>query len=77
MRALAVLTALAIAACDEAPRTLGDIVRKAGTVETRADLERALGRPHKLTVYGTAETWTYKATDGEISFLVVGNRIQR
>ena len=78
MRILSVLIALALAACEEAPpSTLAEIVRKAEKAGTRAELERVLGKPHKLSRIGPAETWTYKATDGEISFLVVGDSVRR
>ncbi len=78
MRQLAasILIALALAACDGAPSTLAEIVRKAEKAETRAEHERALGKPQKLTRNGPAETWTYKATDDEISFLVVGDSVR-
>lgn len=77
MRTLVVLIALALAACDAPPSTLADIIRKAEKAGTRAELERAPGKPDRLTRIGPAETWTYKATDGEISFLVVGDSVQR
>ncbi|MBM3539611.1 MAG: hypothetical protein FJX55_17515 [Alphaproteobacteria bacterium] len=77
MHIAAVLVALALAACDTPPSTIAEVVRKSDKVQSRAELERVLGKPHRLTRTGPAETWTYKATDGEISFLVVGDNVRR
>jgi hypothetical protein len=77
MRALALMIALVLSACDPPPSTIADIVRRAEMAGTRVELERALGKPHRLTRVGPAETWTYKATDGEISFLFVGDSVRR
>lgn len=73
-RALALTLLLALTACGDP--TVADIVKKTEKVGTRADLERALGKPQQLTKLGPVETWTYKAKDGEISFLVTGDTVQ-
>lgn len=77
MRIPALLIALALAACDAPPSTLAEIARKGEKAGTPAELQRALGKPHKVTRIGPAENWTYKATDGEISFLVMGDSVRR
>jgi hypothetical protein len=73
-RALAITLLLGLSACGDP--TVADIVKKTEKVGTRADLERALGKPTQLTKLGPVETWTYKAKDGEISFLVTGDTVQ-
>jgi len=73
-RAAPLILLFSLAACGDP--TLADIVKKSEKVETRADLERALGKPQQMTKLGPIETWTYKAKDGEISFLVTGDKVQ-
>lgn len=72
--ALALTLLLALAACGDP--TVADIVKKSEKVGTRAELERALGKPQQLSKLGPVETWTYKAKDGEISFLVTGDTVR-
>lgn len=72
--ALVISLLLALAACGDP--TVAEIVKKTEKVGTRAELERAVGKPQQLTKLGPVETWTYKAKDGEISFLVTGDTVQ-
>jgi hypothetical protein len=74
MRALAVL-ALALLALAGCSRTKEDVLRKAETVKTRADLESRLGRPDDIAKLGPVERWTYKATNGEVVFVIVGDSV--
>jgi hypothetical protein len=74
VRALAIALLLGLAACGDP--TVADIVKKSEKVATRADLEKALGKPQQLSKLGPVETWTYKAKDGELSFLVTGDTVQ-
>ena len=60
-----------MSACDASK---DDILQKAANAETAADLRKALGDPDELSKLGPIETWTYKASDGTVSFtLAAGN----
>jgi hypothetical protein len=74
MRALAVLllAALLLGGCS---RTKEDLLKKAETVKTRAELESRLGRPDDISKLGPMETWTYKASNGEVVFVIVGDSV--
>ena len=71
--ALAAL-ALAIAACGS--DTKHEILSKSEDAETMAELEAALGAPDDRHKMGPIETWTYRASDGEVTFLITGERVR-
>lgn len=59
--------------------SMKDIATKAEKAKTREQLEAALGKPDKFekVKFGVAlESWTYTATDGEVNFTIVNDRIQ-
>ena len=56
-------------------RSKEDIVQKARGVSTRAELEKALGRPTDIAKLGPLERWTYKADNGEVVFVIVGDTV--
>jgi len=56
-------------------RTKEDILQKARDVSTRADLEKALGQPTDIAKLGPMERWTYKASNGEVVFLIIGDTV--
>jgi hypothetical protein len=64
---------LGLAACGRG--TKEEIVTKARDISTRAELERVLGRPDDLSKLGPVETWRYKASNGEVVFLIVGDTV--
>jgi hypothetical protein len=66
------LAAALLAGCS---RTKEDIVEKARSVSTRAELERALGKPSDIAKLGPVEQWTYKASNGTVAFLIVGDTV--
>jgi hypothetical protein len=70
--ALLVVVVLALAGCS---RTKEDLVRKAESVKTRAELESRLGRPDDIAKLGPVERWTYRATNGEVVFVIVGDTV--
>jgi hypothetical protein len=55
--------------------TKEDIIGKARNVSTRAELEKALGKPTDIGKLGPVETWTYKASNGEVVFLLIGDKV--
>ena len=71
--AAAVLLPLVLAGCG--PSTKEDMLSKARDVKTRAELEKALGKPTDLSKLGPMETWTYKASNGTVVFVVVGDTV--
>jgi hypothetical protein len=70
--AVAVLALLALAGCS---RTKEDVLKKAESVKTRAELESRLGRPDDIAKLGPMERWTYKASNGEVVFVLMGDTV--
>jgi len=67
------LVLLGLVACGRASKE--EIVAKARDISRRAGLERALGKPDDITKLGPVETWRYKASNGEVIFLIVGDDV--
>ncbi|HET8578836.1 MAG TPA: hypothetical protein VFO18_17200 [Methylomirabilota bacterium] len=57
------------------PSTKEDIVIKAKNASTKGDLEKALGRPDDIAKLGPIEKWTYKASNGKVVFVIVGDKV--
>lgn len=70
---LAGLLALSLAACGEP--TKEDILKKADKVATKQALEKALGKPDDIAKLGPVEKWTYKASNGQVVFLITGDSV--
>lgn len=68
---------LALPACGSPSKQ--ELLRKAEGATTKAELEKALGKPTKFEGGGlgpiTMETWTYTASDGEVVFVIAGNTV--
>jgi hypothetical protein len=71
---LAVALVIALAGCG--PDTKHEILKKAESVETKADLEAALGAPDDRHKVGPIETWTYEVSDGEVTFVIAGETVR-
>jgi hypothetical protein len=71
--ALCAAALLSLTACGG--RTKEDIVQKARDISTRAQLEKALGEPTDIAKLGPMERWTYKASNGEVVFVIVGDTV--
>jgi len=56
-------------------RSKEDLVEKSRNVSTRAQLEQALGKPSDISKVGPVEQWTYKASNGTVVFLIVGDKV--
>ena len=67
------LLALSLASCG-AP-TKEDMLAKARNVSTRSELEKALGKPDDIGKLGPVEKWTYKASNGEVVFLIIADKV--
>lgn len=67
-----VLVVALLAACG---RSKEDLVQMSRGVATRAELERALGKPSDISKLGPVEQCTYKASNGTVVFLIVGDKV--
>lgn len=67
------VVAFALVACGDPSKA--EILAKAKNVDTRAQLEAALGRPDDISKLGPVETWTYNASDGSVVFIVTGDTV--
>lgn len=70
---VAALAVLALTACGDSSK--GDIIKKAEGADTKAKLEQALGKPGEVDKVGPVERWTYKASDGEVVFVIAGDTV--
>jgi hypothetical protein len=66
---------LAAALVGGCSRSKEDLVAKSRGASTRAELEQALGKPSDITKIGPVEQWTYKASNGSVVFLIVGDKV--
>ena len=67
------VTAALLAGCG--PSSKEDIVAKARDAKTRAALEQALGKPDDIGKLGPVEKWTYKARNGKVVFILMGDTV--
>lgn len=56
--------------------TTQEVSKKAENIKTKQELERTLGKPTSFSKLGPLETWTYKTTDGEVTFIITGDSVQ-
>jgi hypothetical protein len=71
--ALVLMLLAALVACG--PPAKSDILKKAASVKTKAELEQVLGKPADVAKLGPLEKWTYKASDGEVIFVIAGETV--
>ena len=71
--AICFLMVFTLAACG--PSSKEDMVAKAKGVKTRAQLESALGKPDDVSKLGPVEKWTYKAKNGKVTFVLMGDTV--
>lgn len=65
--------ALVLSACG--PPSKEDLLAKAKGVETRTQLEKALGKADDVSKLGPIEKWTYKAKNGKVVFVLMGDTV--
>jgi hypothetical protein len=68
-----ILLAFLLAACGASSKE--DIIAKARDAKTRSALEKALGKPDDISKLGPVEKWTYKAKNGQVTFVLVGDTV--
>lgn len=75
MRTIAWLLAglLLLSGCFEDSKS--EILAKAEQAGDKAGLRDALGEPDDVDKVGPLETWTYKASDGSVSFVIAGDTV--
>ena len=56
-------------------RSKEDLLEKSRGITVRAELERALGKRSAVNKLGPVEQWTYKASNGTVVFLIVGDTV--
>ncbi|MGE0094402.1 MAG: hypothetical protein AB7M05_09560 [Alphaproteobacteria bacterium] len=71
--AMAAAILLTLTACGDP--TKADIIEKARGVETREQLQKKLGKPTEISKLGPIEQWTYKAKDGQVTFILTGDSV--
>jgi hypothetical protein len=67
------LVLLALAGCG--PSSKEDLIAKARGITTRAELEKALGKPSDIVKVGPVEKWTYQASNGQVVYVIVGDAV--
>jgi hypothetical protein len=65
--------ALLLAGCG--PPTKEDLIAKARDIKTRTQLEKALGKADDVSKLGPIEKWTYKASNGHVVFVLLGDTV--
>jgi hypothetical protein len=55
--------------------TKEEILKKSEGADTKALLEKALGRPADITKIGPLESWTYRAANGSVTFVIAGDQV--
>ena len=70
---LLLVAAMAFVGCG--PPTKHEIVKKARGVETKQELEAALGAPDDIEKLGPIERWTYSASDGAVEYVITGDSV--
>jgi len=71
----AIVLMLALSACLFQTPSKRDITQKSMGAETKQQLLTALGKPDDTTRLGPLEQWVYKASDGEVMFVIIGDQV--
>ena len=71
--ALACSILLALSGCGRASKQ--DISKKTSSIKTKSELESVMGKPDDFNKVGPIETWKYKASDGEVVFVIMGDKV--
>jgi hypothetical protein len=70
---LLALAAVAVMGCG--PPSQHDILKKAEGIETKQELEATIGAPDEVDKLGPLEKWTYRASDGDVEFVIRGDKV--
>jgi hypothetical protein len=64
--------AVAVVACDDRKE---DILEKSENAKTREQLRAVIGDPDDVSKVGPVETWTYQASNGNVTFTFAGKTV--
>ena len=67
------LAGLLLAGCGDP--TKEEILKRSEGADTKVLLEKALGRPSDIKKLGPVETWTYRAANGAVTFVIAGDQV--
>jgi hypothetical protein len=70
---LVAFAAVAVLGCG--PPSQHDILKQAEGVETKQELEAKIGAPDEVDKLGPLERWTYRASDGDVEFVITGDNV--
>jgi hypothetical protein len=68
-----IFLALSLSGCGSMSKQ--EMTQKTANVSTKAELEKMLGKPGDFNKIGPMETWTYKASDGDVTFVIMGDKV--
>jgi len=71
---LLAFAAVAVLACG--PPSQHEILKQTEGVETTQELEAAIGAPDEVDKLGPMEKWTYRASDGDVEFVITGDKVK-
>jgi hypothetical protein len=71
---LLAFAAVAVLGCG--PPSQHEILKQADGAETKQALEEAIGAPDGVDKLGPVETWTYRASDGDVEFVITGDKVR-
>jgi hypothetical protein len=74
IRLLLAFAAIAVLACG--PPSQHEILKQADGVETKQALEEAIGAPDEVDKLGPMEKWIYRASDGDVEFVITGDKVR-
>jgi hypothetical protein len=66
------LTIFVLAACE---KSSAEILEKAKDISSAQALKEAIGDPDKVDKVGPVANWTYRTSDGEVTFTIVGDNV--
>ena len=71
---LLALAAVVVLGCG--PPSQHEILKQAEGVETKQELEAAIGAPDEVDKLGPMEKWTYRASEGDVEFVITGDKVK-
>ena len=70
---LLAFAAVAVLGCG--PPSQHEILKQAEGVETKQELEATVGAPDEVDKLGPMEKWTYRASEGDVEFVITGDKV--
>lgn len=73
LTALGILMLLTLSACGKP--TKEELLKKSENATNRSELESLLGTPNDIVKFGPIEHWTYQASNGQVVFIITGDKV--